>query len=310
MKIVIIGNGAMGLLFYAQLSPLQTVYLLGRPASSIAPSFSFTNLKGQSREINLTQEANPLAEADLVLCCVKSYQVLNALKPLHAHIPANCPIILMHNGMGCAEHVIPLLKGDQPLLTMLSTQASLKLDSRHIRHTGSGPSQLGLLAGKLPCELKTALLCRLDKALGNVSWDNNIKEKQWLKLAINCAINPLTAIHRVTNGELAQPKYFEQIEGIVDEVVEVARCQQLSLTKNQLLSKISTVIKNTANNKSSMLQDILQQRPTEIDFISGYISQLGKKYGINTLHNNRMLSQVKQLSANFQQAASGNQAGS
>ncbi|KAL7560019.1 hypothetical protein ACA910_013510 [Epithemia clementina (nom. ined.)] len=149
----------------------------------------------------------------------------------------------------------------------------------------------------------------------------------WLKLGANCVINPLTALYQCTNGEIMSvvAGFSELQSAILEEVVLVAltkqRLQQpqpqqpndpqwlasTDPTKNTspgpdlslelMLDFCSQVIFDTKNNKSSMLQDILNSKKTEINHLTGYVVRKGQELGISTPENAALLERVQQRSA-------------
>ena len=115
-----------------------------------------------------------------------------------------------------------------------------------------------------------------EHALPKTSWHTDILTPIWHKLAINCIINPLTAIDQVKNGELSSPKYQEVITLLINEISQVLNAEGLSITREKLITTVHQVIEATSDNYSSMHQDIFHKRPSEIDFITGYLLQRAK----------------------------------
>ena len=104
-----------------------------------------------------------------------------------------------------------------------------------------------------------------------VSWNPEIKAALWTKLAINCAINPLTGLEQVKNGELADQKFGDTLSSIVEELTKVMQAEEIACSFDELEASIKQVIQATAQNNSSMKQDMFYQRKTEIDFITGHL---------------------------------------
>ncbi|KAL7541723.1 hypothetical protein ACHAXR_011149 [Thalassiosira sp. AJA248-18] len=143
----------------------------------------------------------------------------------------------------------------------------------------------------------------------------------WKKLAVNCVINPLTAIHDVKNGQLLKfNKHMEQdikviTRHILEEVSSVAMMEMESLfegndnktdswlqsTREQLSVPrleqfVLKVMSDTSDNISSMLQDVRARRTTEVRFLSGYVASLGQdKYGVKCPTNMEMCRLVEEL---------------
>jgi 2-dehydropantoate 2-reductase len=137
----------------------------------------------------------------------------------------------------------------------------------------------------------------------------------WQKLAANCAINPLTALLNCENGGLLDPTIVGNelpcIDAIVQEVSEVAKADTSSkvdsdsplltlLDYTSLKAFVDTVIKDTLYNKSSMLQDILKQQQTEVEYLNGYVSLRGREFGIDTPANDELCQRIEKLTKTFQ----------
>ena len=160
-------------------------------------------------------------------------------------------------------------------------------------HTGHGVTQIGAFnrSGER-CQFLQEVM---NHALPEVRWNPNINTALWTKLAINCAINPLTALHQVKNGDLAQQEYQPNLLNITHELVEVMKQEGLDIEFDELFNTIMQVVNATAENYSSMRQDVFHQRQTEIDFITGYLLQAAKKHHIDTPENLKLYQQIKQI---------------
>jgi len=123
----------------------------------------------------------------------------------------------------------------------------------------------------------------------------------WDKLIINVGINALTAITRMKNGEILKiPETRNIMIEAVKEAVNIAKALNIKLEIKDHVRKTIEVAEATANNKSSMLQDIERRKKTEIDYINGAIVKLGKKLGIKTPVNKTLTALVKAIESKFQ----------
>jgi 2-dehydropantoate 2-reductase len=302
MKLVIIGQGAIGLLWYSQLHKhlKQQISLKVRSiaAHSLLPGrYAFSNLNGLSQQGKLHYANDQhLQNADVILICVKSYQVKQVISEISSLLASNSVIILCHNGVGTFDELPLLVKQTHPILAMITTQACLRASPFHAIHTGQGKTDLGLLCGQLLTGQEQQLLQLFNKALPEVCWHPNILAKQWVKLAVNCVINPLTAIHDLSNGEIARPQFSASITTILQEVIMVAKQQGMPMVLDDLLAMVYQVAQNTRRNTSSMRCDLLAKRPTEIEYINGYIQRCAQRCKLATPENARLAHQVRQLS--------------
>ena len=135
----------------------------------------------------------------------------------------------------------------------------------------------------------------LNSAMPKVLFHENIMEKQWIKLAINCVINPITALNNIDNGEVLADKYSSDIEKILREIITVATACGINLIYDELIVLVKTVAKNTGKNCSSMRSDILNKQKTEVDYINGYIHKLGLEFNIATPENSNLWQQISAL---------------
>jgi len=318
-NIVVVGQGAMGLLWYHHLSQVNnsnnaldnanekmSISLLASNQRSLseneqkAAKYKFTAYQQQqAKTFPLTySKAVDIAAADIIILCLKSFNIASAIKKIARNIPPHCLIILAHNGMGTLEDVLSLLPCQQVILAMLTTHGCLRHAPLAITHTGLGQSDIGLLSGELSSAVQQELSRRLNDALPRVSFHQDIVQKQWLKLAINCVINPITAVNNIENGDVNNPCFSKQINQLLTEIINVSKAESINLVLNNLEVIVREVAKATAKNSSSMRSDVLAGRSTEIDYINGYIHSVAKKHNIATPENTRLWQQVLNLSAN------------
>ncbi|PNH92060.1 2-dehydropantoate 2-reductase [Vibrio diazotrophicus] len=292
MNIVIVGPGAIGSLWAYKLHHAgHKVSLWGTKQSQ-----QWMLAADDSPEILFSyNQPQTLIDADLLLITVKAWQVEAAITPLLPHVNKDAILLFMHNGMGAADNIAELIS-EYPVVIATTTHGALKVDAHHVKHTGIGQTQLGAFNEKgSQC---TFLVDVLNHALPTVSWNPNIQLALWNKLAINCAINPLTAIHQCLNGALAEEKFRPTLDAVIDELVSVMQAEKIPVDRNQLTTTIDNVIRATAANKSSMHQDIFYRRQTEIDFITGYLVRKAQQHGIEVPANSELYKQIQILEKN------------
>ena len=116
----------------------------------------------------------------------------------------------------------------------------------------------------------------------------------WGKLLINAAINPLTALLEIRNGQLLDhPGTLELMEGILDEALGLSEAVGIQIPFDEPIAVVKDVAQRTSENKSSMLQDILRGTPTEVDAINGAIVRIGKEANIPVPINKTVWQLVK-----------------
>ncbi|TDE23244.1 2-dehydropantoate 2-reductase [Vibrio owensii] len=289
MNILILGPGAVGALWATKLKLAgHNVSLWGRSSNSEQllqlddnPAINFSN-----------QHIPSVQNADLIVVTVKAWQVETAIEPLLPYINTDTIIMLMHNGMGTAQ-LIEAKLADNPLIVATTTHGAYKPSKEQVLHTGQGNTQLGGFNAKgAQCDFLAEVM---NHALPEVNWNPNINAALWAKLAINCAINPLTAIHQCKNGELAAPEFATELANITRELVEVMNKEGIKIDFDSLQTTVLQVVNATAANYSSMRQDVFHQRRTEIDFITGYLLKAAEKHQISTPKNAKLYQRIKQI---------------
>ncbi|ADP11777.1 2-dehydropantoate 2-reductase (KPA reductase) [Erwinia sp. Ejp617] len=292
MKITVLGCGALGQIWLAALErqghEVQGWLRVPQPYCSV----NVIDLNGRS--INKTFIANDpvfLAESELLIVTLKAWQVSESVRNLQFILPARCPILLLHNGMGTLDELKNLR---QPLLRGVTTHAA-KRDGTVIIHVASGITHIGPTSNG-GAELSD-LAEVLHRALPDVAWHNNVASAAWQKLAVNCVINPLTVFYNCTNGELAEHR--QEIESLSDEVAAVMEREGQHISREWLIDYVLEVISTTAANTSSMLQDVRGQRRTEIDYINGYVIRRARTQGLSTPHNSRLFEFIKRKEQDY-----------
>lgn len=296
MNIVIVGPGAVGSLWACALHRAgHQVSLWGtQPVSHWA--FQLDNFPGIEFAYN---QPESLHTADLLLVTVKAWQVEPALRPILPHLAQETLLLFMHNGMGALDALAETLN-PFPLLLATTTHGALKTSAHSVQHTGHGHTQLGALNSLgAQCEFMAEVL---DHALPSAVWNAHIEHALWQKLAINCAINPLTAIHQIANGDLAQPQYRQILNEVIAEVVSVMHAEQIPVERAALSATVDDVIRATAANRSSMHQDVFHQRRTEIDFITGYVVRKAQQHGLKVPANLALYQHIHSIEQSWTQA--------
>lgn len=300
MNIIVVGQGAMGLLWYHQLSVSTATTNLSLLAST---QHNLSNTRYHfidNHDIHYQGKINyaydeHIKNADVIFLCVKSFQICSALKKIAPYLKPNIHIILAHNGMGTFSELPKAIINRHNIYALLTTHGCLRKTSLHITHTGIGITDIGLVSGSVDIAEQQALTCLLNKALPSVKLHKNIIEKQWLKLAVNCVINPITALHNIDNGQVNSNIFSEQIKNILTEIVAVAKNENIHLNRVLLIKTVQQVAIATAKNCSSMRCDILAHKQTEINYINGYIHRLGIKHNIATPENTQLWQQVNSI---------------
>ncbi|SFK24808.1 ketopantoate reductase [Desulfomicrobium apsheronum] len=300
METLIIGAGAMGGLFATLLAPLVPVTLFttntGHAEAINQAGLALNCMDGQVRRTSacaLTDPDRYGRRADLILICTKARSTGQAAETANRLLAEDGLVLTLQNGLGNLE-LIQAAVGVSRAAAGITAQAATLLGPGQIRHAGSGPTVLGAGPGQ---DKKIAAVAALFNQAGIATTvTEDVAALLWSKLIVNVGINALTALLRVPNGTLAEiPECECLMTKAVDEAVTVARAMGVRLPNDAPLEKVRRVCAMTSGNQSSMLQDILAGRPTEIDVINGAVVREGAKTGIPTPVNQMLTELIRAL---------------
>ncbi len=300
MKIAIVGPGAMGLLFAAFLSrSKEELWLLDKNkerAETLNKNGIFLEgISGKwSAKVRVTADPKEIEKVDLVILAVKSYDTKHAIEFAKPIINEDTSVLTLQNGIGNIE-IIGEVVGQDLVIGGSSNMGATLLDIGHIRHAGNGETVIGKIDGSTPVELR-AIREIFNKVKLETKISRDIKGILWSKLIINVGINALTALTRLHNGGLVEFEGTRRIlRDAVTEAVKIAKRKRIKLIYDDPLAKVEAVCEATAGNVSSMLQDVLRKKRTEIDFINGVVVRLGQELGIPVPVNSLLVDLIKTI---------------
>lgn len=304
MKIVIVGPGAIGCLLGAFLSKTkEEIWILDnkkeRAETLSQQGIIIEGISGNwQAKVNVTHNPREIEKVDLVIIAVKSYHTKEAIVFVKPLIGEDTNVLTLQNGIGNIE-IISEIVGNEKVIGGITNLGATLLNPGHTRHAGKGDTVIGRLDGKIPVELRTIREV-FNKAGIETKISRDIKGLMWSKLIINVGINALTAITRLNNGRLIEFEGTRKIlREAVSEATKIAKRKRIKLIYDDPLAKVEAVCEATATNVSSMLQDILKKKRTEIDFINGVIVRQAQELGIPAVVNLILVDLVKTIEASY-----------
>jgi 2-dehydropantoate 2-reductase len=292
MGLLVAGTGALACLFAARLAGTgNEVTMLGSWPEGLTAlrkhGVTLHDLDGsiQNYPVSVIEGSAFEGNYKQALVLVKSWQTERVAKQLVRCLSANGIALTLQNGFGNAEILKEILKPERVALGVTMLGARM-LEPAHVQFTGNGRVFLG--DHPRLSELEGILLAgefQVEKVSDPVSL-------LWGKLVINAAINPLTALLRVANGELLErPAARELMAEAAREAALVASMQGIILPYSDPVIAVEEVARGTASNYSSMLQDVLRGTVTEIESINGAVVRVGERLGVQ-IPINRILWQL------------------
>lgn len=289
----IAGIGAIGTLLATLLSQTSELILLLKNKQSLA-SYEASPLS--IRRGNYTLTAHPQAlpidalettKIQRLICTAKARDVLPILKQLVDYLDNSSTIILIHNGVGVLEEI----KNQLPELRIISciTNMGAYLEAPFtVGDYFEGILHLGSTIGEaVALDLKAIDNLFMSSQL-SYQWEESIQPLIWEKFALNCSINALTALFACKNGELrAHVNLLEQLTREIENVLKAH-----DVTVDHLFEKTLKLTSATANNYSSMHQDIHGHKSTELHYLNEHLRHLALAKNIPTPVNDQLLSEL------------------
>ena len=284
--ILLVGTGALATLFAARLSEAgHSVSMLGTWKNGLkalqenGARIVDANGNEHAYKVHVTDDPREVSGAKHALVLVKSWQTERAARQLRESLADDGLAITLQNGIGNKETLIRDLGTGRVSLGITTTGATL-LGPGLVKIGGEGIISLEQHQALGPLE------AALRSSNFNLQIVDDARSLVWGKLVINAAINPLTALLRIPNGELlSRPLARKVMSALARETSEVAKAEHVHLPFSNPVDAAEDVARKTATNMSSMFQDVRRGAKTEIDAICGAVTLRGQKHGINTPYN-------------------------
>ena len=301
MRIVVFGAGSLGSLLGALLDSAHDVVLVGRDPHVSAVRDDGLRVTGVD-----PFDASPAAttdgtglDADLAVVTVKAYDTAAAARDLATGDVGAA--VSLQNGLGNEETLAAGL--ECPVVAGTTTHGAMLSEPGVVEWTGRGAVAVGNWrvdgAGDHTPQVDDAddpasrVAAAFRAASIDVTADPDIRHRLWTKLAVNAAINPVTALARIRNGRVFEGPTAAYAEQAARETAAVARAEGIGLDADGVAEEARTVARRTADNRSSMRQDLAAGRRTEIDAISGAVAERADEHGIGVPVNGLLAALVR-----------------
>jgi len=305
LKVAIIGAGAIGSLFgwFFHRGGDEVWFLDIHPdrVTTIRHNgISIEGISGEHRfQPEITLEPDEIGTADLILVTVKSYDTEAAARSAARLLSGRSYVLTLQNGLGNLEKIAAQV-GEDRTLGGTTAQGSTLLEHGKIRHAGRGETVIGELSGP-PGDRVGNVVETLIRGQVEARPTDNLTGVIWGKLLVNAGINPLTAITGLKNGQLIEHAGTRQIlQAAVREGAFLARAKGIQIPYSDAVEKTESVCAATAGNISSMLQDVLKRKKTEVASINGALVEESKILGIETPVNATLTYLVQTIDASYE----------
>ncbi|MBI4416149.1 MAG: ketopantoate reductase family protein [Euryarchaeota archaeon] len=280
MRVLVFGAGAIGSLLGGILSREHDVTLVGRAAHVEAIHRRGLRISGHTTLLAKPTATTtvPQGPFDLVLVTTKAYDTASAVEALRPFWRQSV-FVTLQNGLGNAERIA---SAADHVLAGTTTHGVTFVAPGEIVHAGRGDTRVGPWQGTTWDDAQR-VAGALTAAGLPTTVTANVRREVWGKVVVNAAINPLTAVLRRPNGALAEADDLRRLLGrVAREGVAAAGAAGVDLDPDELAGKAAEVASRTAENRSSMLQDVERGRRTEIEAIVGELLRVADEKGVPT----------------------------
>lgn len=289
MSIIVLGAGAIGSFYGAKLSGLNNVTLIARQehADNINKNgLKITGLENKNYKLRASTEIKTIENNTLVLLATKVYDSEKAINSIKNFLRKDTIILCLQNGLYSENVVKKIVINKCLVLRAITNFGAVFLKPGIVQLNGY--SYTAIEKSKVSEKIaKNFNNCGL-----NAYVSENIKKDMWKKLILNCVLNPITSILRVKNREIADERLDQLKKLVIDECLKVAKKDGITFDVD-FLKSINDAIK-TSRNISSMQQDLIKGKKTEIDYLNFGVAELGKKYGIKCPVNEALAIIIKE----------------
>jgi 2-dehydropantoate 2-reductase len=283
----VLGAGSLGTLWATRLARADVpVRLIVRDATrlqSYQAAGGLTLVEHGEAQLYPVPGETPDSGAPIsrLLVACKAYDAEEAVARLAHRLTPDAELILLQNGLGSQDAVAAQVPQARCIFAS-STEGAFRDGDWRVVFAGHGYTWLGDAGHPVaPIWLED-----LSDAGIPHEWSTDILTRLWRKLALNCAINPLTVLHECRNGGLQQ--HHCEVATLCAELTDLLeRCGQPAAAEN-LQEEVERVIKATAANFSSMYQDVANQRRTEISYLLGHVCKVASRHQLNLPHLNQL----------------------
>ena len=294
MKVVVMGAGAVGCYFGGLLARAgHEVVLIGRQ-----PHVAAIQKKGlrietaafdEQVQVSASTEANAAQGAELVLFCVKSPDTESAGSQLLPWLGPDALVLCLQNGVDNADRLRSVVPHHQVAAAVVYVATEMA-GPGHVKHHGRGE----LVIEPAAASAEAARVLRESGTQVDIS--DNVRGALWAKLILNCAYNAMSAITHLPYGRLVQggEGVSDVIRDVVAECLAVAQADGARVA-GDVEAAVRRIPQTMPAQYSSTAQDLSRGKPTEIDYLNGFVVRRGEALGIPTPANRVLQVLVKLL---------------
>jgi 2-dehydropantoate 2-reductase len=299
-RVVVVGAGAVGCYYGGMLARQGVdVTLIARPQHVDAIRAHGLYMDCQSFQahvpVQASTELSAVAQADLVLLCVKSPDTEATGQALRPLLPPHAIILSLQNGVDNVPTLQRLLPN--PVFPAVVYVATAMEGPGHLKHNGRGELVLGEMGGPGRHQATVKAVAELLISAGvPCEISDSVQQALWYKFLLNCVVNAVSAVGQIEYGRMVQvPEVRVLLQRLTEEFLAVAKAEGVPFDPADVHEKLEGLYRTMAGQRSSTAQDLARGKRTEIDHLNGLLTRLGEQHGIPTPTHQSLLALVKLL---------------
>lgn len=282
-KVVLIGLGAVGLTYAVKLKDKCDLSVLVDEERLNRYKANKPMLNGVEQDFKYVLPDGGF-NADIIIISTKSQGLEDAISSIKNFVTDGTRIISLINGISSEERISEAYPQARVLKSYFIGHSAVR--------EGNSVTQDGV--GEIVIEHDDYIEEFFKAADIQYSVPEDIDYSMWLKFTFNSFANPLSAILNMNFGELKRNKMFKEMsKQIISEIYQIAQKRGINNIENLEEDSLESLNRMCDEGKTSMHQDILAGRPTEIDIFAGEVVRMGQKYGIPTPCNQMIYDLIK-----------------
>lgn len=293
LNVAVVGAGAVGCYFGGMLARAgHHVTLIARPQHVEAIRRDGLRMETKTFDervrVQADSDAQAVRGADVVLFCVKSMDTEATGRQIAPHLAADAVVLCLQNGVDNADRLRTVLPRHEVGAAVVYVGTEMA-GPGHVKHHGRG--ELVIDASRVSERLAQAFVA----AGVPTEVSSDVRGALWQKLVLNCACNAISAIAQMPYGPLVKaPGIPQVIDDVIAECLAVARAEGVHVP-GDVHAAVRRIIETIPAQYASTAQDLARGKPTEIDYLNGFVDRRGEALGIPTPVNRTLWALVKLL---------------
>ena len=296
-NVLICGLGAIGSIYAVKISEQKSINLKIAVDEQRLPKYLQSPLVFNGKEycFDYISGKNKDFSADLIIIATKSSGLSKALEEISPFINENTIIVSLLNGLESEEIIAEKFGQEKVLYSYYIGHTSTRKD-RSITHDGVYKTVFGEKNNKLYSFNVSCLKDFFEKCSIPFEIPEDMDYSRWWKFLVNVGYNQASAVLNASYGDFQKSKKVNDFAvKLMMEAVQIAAAAGIKNTEKLIPEVLKTIETMLPETRTSMLQDIDAKRQTEVDIFAGYVSRLGKKYGIKTPYNDIVFEIIKAM---------------